>query len=78
MIVIRLLLLKDAVDCVELGWDERNFENKHDEKILAAGHSEPSRMLHMSPSLSIANQLLSIESLWRDNRFPVVWLVFFL
>ena len=78
VIVIPLLLLKDAVDCVELGWDEWKFEDRHDEKILAAGHGEPKRMLHMSLLLSIANPLLSIESWWRDNRSPVVWLAFYL
>lgn len=60
--VIPPLLLKNVVDCVELGWDEWKFEDGHDEKILAAGHIEPARMLRISP-------LLSIESWWRDNGF---------
>lgn len=60
--VIPVLLLKNVADCVELGWDEREFEDEHDENILAAGNIEPARMLRM-------RLLLSIESWWRDNGF---------
>ena len=63
VIVIPLQLLKNAVDCVELGWDEWEFECGHDERFVAAGYIEPTRMLRMRP-------LLSIRSWWQDKRFP--------
>ena len=55
--MIPLLLLKYAIDCVELGWDEWKLESGHDERFVAAGW-----MLRMRP-------LLSIGSWWRDNKF---------
>ena len=61
VIVTPLLLLENAVDCVELGWDGGEFECGHAERFVATGYIEPTRMLRVRP-------LLSIRSWWQDKR----------